>query len=194
MSERLDLDVLDGMLDARLDALMRRARAEDDVSFGAGGDGADPATESLWRLVEQAQPGGEPLSFDPDAGEPGPLARARRECAQLADAVLRDLAHPVVVETGPDRPRIRTQIGWTGDADTRVAPHASVAEVTAHAVAVEASVRASTRRLRLLTMIVTAAGTIAAMLVAPGAAAMALPIAYRCVRDVYEQWSASTPD
>jgi len=177
------------MLDARLAALERRAVG--DVSFDSAGPGADPATEALWRLVEHARgEDDEPVSFDAESFSGGLLARASHELSALVADVLRDASQQAVVETGAG-PRLRTRVGWMGDAVTVVGPAISTAEIDAHAVALAAALSASARRLRLLTLVAVAASKIATIIAVPGAAVTALPIAYRCVREVYELWRAS---
>ena len=209
MKHNDDFNQLNAMLDATLGALVRRARADAEgeayVSFCAGDDPAESEADVLWRLVERAR-GDEarearPLSFDAAGAENGQkdgqknglLARAQRECTQLIGQVLGTLSHPIVVDTGEGGARIRTHVGWTGDVDTHLAREVTTAEVAAHAAAMEASLAASGRQLRMLTMIMAAASRIAAVIATPGAAVMALPIAYRCVRDLVEQWGALHP-
>lgn len=189
------LDALDAMLDARLQALERRASAN--VSFAVGGGSDDPGVDALWQLVEHARgmgdaPASVDVSFDlqgDDQPRPpdGLLARASHELSALVRAVLRDASQQALVET---EGRLRTRVGWTGDAWTQVVPGVSAAEVAAHVAAVEAAVTASARRLRIVTLVASTAGKIAVLIAAPQAAVLALPIAYRCVRDVYEQWRA----
>jgi hypothetical protein len=181
---------LDAMLDARLSALARRA-ATGDVSFSSPGAPVDPHTEALWRLVEHARgEDDEVVSFDAEAAPEGLLARAGRELSALVADTLRDASQQAVIDTGPG-PRLRTRVGWGGDAVTVVGPGASAAEVSAHTAALAGALSSSAHRLRILTMVAVAAGKIAAIIAVPGAAVTALPIAYRCVRDVYEQWRAS---
>ncbi|MEM9456888.1 MAG: hypothetical protein AAGF11_22105 [Myxococcota bacterium] len=201
---------LDAMLDATLGALARRARADTDaeanLSFSTGGDPAEAEADVLWSLIERTREEQErreqPLSFDAmgahegqadGQADDGLLARAQRECSQLMGQVLGTLSHPIVVETGQGHARIHTRVGWTGDMDTHLAGGTTRAEIVAHAAAMEASLAASGRQLRLLTMLLVASSRIAAVIATPGAAIVALPIAYRCVRDLVEQWSDFHP-
>jgi hypothetical protein len=184
-----ELLALDAMLTARLDALTRHA----DVSFALESEPVDPQISELLRLVERARAEGEAVSFALEGDDEGVLARARRECEALLHDVVQRASHPLTVESGAGHPRIRTRMGWTGDITTFVAPDASHATLAAHAVVMQATLATSLHRLRLLTMIVTATGKIATMIATPGAAVLALPIAYRCVREVYEQWSTPSP-
>lgn len=183
---------LEARLDARLDALLRRAAdPAGDVSFaaGAGGPAEPTADDELWALVqlaERGEPDGDALSFSAP-GEEGRLARARRELTELVEHVVESLTSLAVVETPDGRARVRTRVGWTGDVTTYVEPLATAALAHEHAAAVEARLTTSMIRLRLLTTVTVAAGKIATMLTTPASAVMALPIAYRCVRDIYEQ-------
>lgn len=183
------LGALDAMVDARLAALERRA-ARSDVSFALGGppEHADPELERLWQMVERARGEGDaPVSFAGDGAEaaasPGLVTRVLGELGGL----VRDASQQAVVS----RPRLRTRVGWTGTVVTHAAPGVTSAELEAHAAEVAAAVETSAQRLRLVSLVLVAAGKIAALIAAPGAAVTALPIAYRCVRDVYEQWRAS---
>lgn len=185
------------MLDATLAALTRRAEPDADgmVSFGVGDVGATAEVDELWRMVESARRGegdGESMvSFG--AGEPdeGMLARARRKCSELINGLLSSLVHPHVIETGEGRARIRTRVGWLGDTSTYFESGVPQAELAAHVAALEASLTTSAHRMQLLAMVVTAASKIAAMIATPAGGVMALPIAYKCVRDIHQRWSAS---
>jgi hypothetical protein len=179
---------LDAMVDARLVALERRA-TEGAVSFSFDGPAGDPELEHLWQMVEHARgDGDEPVSFAGDADEApaseGLVARVARELM----GIVRDASQQAVVS----RPHVRTRVGWTGTVVTHAAPGLTAAEVEAHAAEVAAAVETSAHRLRLVSLVLVAAGKIAALIAVPGAAVTALPIAYRCVRDVYEQWRASS--
>lgn len=189
---------LDARVDARIDELVRRASASEegddgDVSFGLGAGEAEPDDE-LWALVRLARgeiDDDEELSFAVgDVGEEGRLDRARRELSELVDRVMESLTSLAVVDTSHGSSRAKTRVGWTGDVTTFVAPGTSPEVVRAHAATVEASLNRSMLRLRLFTSITAAAGRLAAVLTTPASAVMALPIAYRCVRDVYEQLSS----
>lgn len=195
-----ELATLDAMLDARLRALELRATGQ--VSFA--GTGEDLELEQLFQLVEHARgEDDEPTSFDggspsrdgdapprDPASSEGLIARAARELSALMGQVLRDASQQAVVATGMG-PRLHTRVGWMGDAVTHVGPGVSTAETSAHAAEVAAALAASTRRLRLVTMVMAAAAKIAAIIATPGAAVASLPIAYRCVRDVYEAWGGT---
>ena len=80
-----------------------------------------------------------------------------------------------------------------GDTICCVAPGTPRERVLVHDAAVRAAVTASVGRIRLLVTIAGAAGKIATMIATPGAAVMALPVAYKCVRDMYEQWTRGRP-
>jgi hypothetical protein len=193
-----DLAELDAMLEATLAALRRRAEPDADclVSFGVGDPGATTEVDELWRLVEHARGAGEDdgeslVSFGAGEHDEGMLARAKRECSQLIDGLLSSLAHPHVIETGEGRTRIRTRVGWLGDTSTHVEAGAPPAELAAHVAALQASLATSAHRLRLLAMVVTAASKIAPLIATPAGAVIALPIAYKCVRDIHQRWSGS---
>ena len=105
-----------------------------------------------------------------------------------------DLSHLAVDEnTAGERVECRTRIGWTGDTICCVAPGTPRERVLVHDAALRAAVAVSVGRIRLLVTIAGAAGKITAMIATPGAAVMALPVAYKCVRDMYEQWRRASP-
>jgi len=192
------------MLDDTLSALLRRADASSDegmVSFGVGArDTAPPVVEELWQMIECArgQGTGEDdeamVSFGVGEDGEGTLARIRRESSELVDGLLSALAKPYVIETGEGPTRIRTRVGWLGDTSTDFARGVSSEVIAAHVATTEASLSTSAHRLHMLVMVVIAAGKIATVIATPGGAVMALPIAYKCVREVYKRWSASSAD
>lgn len=189
MSVDLDFADLDARIDARLAALTRRAGSG--MSFASDPD--DPG-DDLAQLLDLARtPGGDAtgvLHFAADGDDGGSLARARRECAAFFRDVWRELSSLAVVRTGEVA---YSRVGWTGDATTALARDIAPAEAAAHAAAVDTALRSCLHRLRLLTTIAAAASRIAALIATPGAGVMALPVAYRCVRDVYDEEQGRTP-
>lgn len=179
----------DAMLSDQLDALAQRATAA--TTYALDGGPASDSLDDLWQLVELARMEGDAtISFGAPERE-GLLASARRECAQFLRNALDAVTSAATVRSGVSGTRIHTRVGWTGDTTTLVVADASDAEVATHVAAVEASLTRSTERLRMLTAIVSAAARIAAIIAAPTAAVTALPVAYRCVRDVWKKWRAS---
>lgn len=146
----------------------------------------NPELDALEAMLDELLEG-EAVSFALEGDDQGMLARARRECTALLHDVMQRVSHPLTVETGVERFRIRTHMGWTGDVTTVVALGTPAATLAAHLAALQATAATSLHRLRLLTMIVTATGKVAATIATPGAALLALPIAYRCVREIYER-------
>ncbi|MCB9752323.1 MAG: hypothetical protein H6713_20405 [Myxococcales bacterium] len=187
-----ELVQLDALLDARLTALARRG--EDGlVAFAV--DERDAALDELMTLITLARGDERGMAvFDAggaerrEPGGAGRLARLQREFRAFVTRALRGVSRLAVVESGEEAARVRTRVGWTGDLETVVGPDVSAELLRAHASAVARALATTLLRVRLLTMMTSAAGKIAALLVTPGAAVMALPIAYRCVRDVYTQW------
>ncbi len=180
----------DAMLHEQLEGLARRAERVGSYSVEPEPE-PEPVTgslEDLWQLVELARVEDETaVEFAPSEGE-GLLASARRECAQFLRATLEKVTSAASVRSEAG---VHTRIGWAGDATTLVRHGLSEAEVDRHLTAVQASVTRSGERLRVLTAIVTAAGRIAAIIATPTAAVTALPVAYRCVKDVWNKWRAS---
>lgn len=204
---------LDAMLDATLGALARRAdsKANDGANEGAdegmvsfGVEGAspepDPQIDELWQMIESARTGAtDPdddamVSFGAGGSDEGMLARIGRESSELVDGLLWSLANPHVIETGEGPTRVRTSVGWLGDTSTHIGRGVTPEVIAAHVAATEASLTTSAHRLRMLAMVVTAAGRISAVIATPGGGLMALPIAYKCVREVYQRWIASSTD
>lgn len=206
---------LEAMLEARLAALARRdGEGDGEVSFAVEGS-ADAEVEALWQMLQRArQQGEEAVAFDVDASaRAGRLAREQGEHAQVLSRMMERLSHPIIVETREAHAHIKTTVGWTGDMATYVArgttqarsapagsapagsaPAERAPEIVAHEAALEASLVTNLRRLRLLTLVLIAAGKIAAMIATPSAALRALPIAYKCVRDIYQQWAEQSAD
>lgn len=198
MSRHAEFAELDAIVDARLSALARRARAEADadVSFTTSGEASSTEPDELWRLIALArnQDDQQFQSFTTDPPDAGQEDQALHGCSQLLQRALGTLIYGHYVETGEGASRIRTQIDWTGDMNTYLLPGVSPTDQAAHAAAMEDALAKSIRLVRLSAIILIAAGRIAALIATPGAALAALPIAYRCVRDIYDQWNTSNPD
>lgn len=167
---------LDARVAARLAALTHRAG----LPLGAPDD-----LGGLGRLFDLARHLGQHDLLDGHAE----LLAARRECEAFLRDALRDLG-PADVRSEHAASRVQLD----GDARTALAPDITPEAARAHALAVAAALAAAARRLRLLAAVTTAAAAIAALITAPGAGLVALPIAYRCVRDVYDPPRAPGPD
>lgn len=175
-------------VERRVDAILADlARADGGaVSFAA----ADPEVADLADLLAEAR--GEPTALHFSGG--GRLAALQGEFAGFVRRVWRELTHLAIVDTrSAGRVVVHTRVGWAGDSVCVVARDAGRERLQAHAAAVEAAVHGFGRRLRLLATIAATAGKISVMLASPAAAFMALPVAYKCVRDVYEQWTVGRP-
>jgi len=188
----IDFDALDARVEARLSALARRS--DGGISFGAG-DEPDGVAD-LARLLDLARGAGHDedvaLNFAAaDAALEGPLARARRECAAFLRQIWREVTSLALVRTGE---LASTRVTWTGNATLVIASSASAQDLGRHHAAVAAALRSASDRLRLVTMIAAAASKIAAMIAVPGAGVAALPVAYRCVRDVYDELRAQASE
>ncbi|MCX4245233.1 hypothetical protein [Paraliomyxa miuraensis] len=204
MIRERELAELDAMLDATLQALLRRANAADNGDGMVAFDVGEADVEELWWMIEQARdPAGlarddeAPISFevgDADETHEGRIARLYRESAEKLDGLLSSLATPHVIETGEGPAYIRTRMGWLGDTRTETAPGVPASLLAAHVATTEASLTQSAHRMYVLAKIVSAAATIASAIAAPSGALMALPIAFKCVRDVHRRWSTSGAD
>lgn len=185
----IDFDALDARVEARLAALAHRSGGG--ISFSAGDEPEEIAV--LARLLDLARGAGHDedaaLNFAADAAAAteGPLARARRECAAFLHQVWREVTSLALVRTGE---LAVTRVTWTGSATLVFVPDASAQDLGRHHDSVVVALRAASDRLRLVTMIAATASKIAAMIAIPGAAVTALPVAYRCVRDIYDEWRA----
>lgn len=160
MSAAPDLAVLDAMLDAELDALGRRAASDAD---------------------------GDEVSFG--VGDVAGLVRAGRDAVARLEGLLAVFVDTCVIETGEGPTRMRTRVGWRGDATTELPCGVTAEQVAAHVAATAAALEERARRLHAVAMVLRAAGRIAGMLTVPGGALMALPLAYEHVRDVQRRWN-----
>jgi hypothetical protein len=186
VAEFAEFAAIDARVDAVLAALARR-QSGDELSFAAP---ADPAADELAALIAAADDPNADLQFSTDEGG-GLFAGLQAEFAEFTRVLWRELTHLAIVETRGDRGALRTSIGWTGDTTCMIAGTVEPARARAHAVAVAVAVAGFTRRLRLLTTLATAAGKIAALVATPGGALAALPVAYKCTRDLYDQWNTT---
>jgi hypothetical protein len=178
--------------EARVDAVLAAA-----AGHAAGGLSFDapvaPEVASLADLIACARAADDEASLHFSASG-GLLGDLRREFNEFTARIWRELTHLAVVDSvAGERVECHTRIGWTGDTIHFVATGTPRERVLAHDAAVRAAVTASVGRVRLLVMIAAAAGKITAMIATPGAAVMALPVAYKCVRDLYEQWRNTGP-
>ncbi len=185
----IDFADFEGRVDAVLAAAVDHA-AGGGLSFDAP---VDPEVASLADLIASARAADDEAALHFSAGG-GLFDDLRREFNAFVAGVWRDLTHLAVVDTAAgERVECHTRIGWTGDTTCFVAPGTPRERVLVHDAAVRAAVTVSVGRIRLLVTIAGAAGKIAAMIATPGAAVMALPVAYKCVRDLYEQWINKSP-
>ncbi len=190
-----DFPDFEARVDAAIEALARSERTAG-ASFAASSTSAELVT--LTELVAMVRASDDPdaaLDFSAEARDGGPLAELRRDFAAFIRGVWRDLRHLAVVDTGGEgQVQVHTRIGWTGDTISVIAGDVGVAQLDAHGAAVRAAVLATTRRIRLLTTMATTATKIAAMIASPSGAVMALPLAYKLVREMYEQWRTTGPE
>ena len=184
----IDFAEFEGRVDAVLAAAVDQVAGG--LSFAAP---VDPEVASLSDLIASARAADDETALHFSAGS-GLFGDLRREFAEFVAGVWRDLTHLAIVDTAAgERVACHTRIGWTGDTICCVAPGTPRERVLVHDAAVRAAVTASVGRIRLLVTIAGAAGKIATMIATPGAAVMALPVAYKCVRDMYEQWTRGRP-
>lgn len=151
----------------------------------------EPGTlADLLALVRATQPG----AHTTDTPAADTLADLRHDFAAFTREAWRELTHLAVVDTRMDgRVRLSTRIGWTGDTTSVLAGDVGAAELHAHGLALGAAVRSCTRRIALLVATASAARKIMTLIASPAGAAMALPIAYRFVRDIDQQWDSGGP-
>lgn len=185
MSER-ELDAALGVTLGQIDRLVARTRGESTGPLKP--DELDPA--ELHALLEEAQ-GGEPLSFDigdRPLREQGRLSEAQRALEALVQRVEDDLSVFAPVRTGPeDHPLLITTAGWDGDVVTLAAPELPSQALAEHALALRRRAQRRAQRLRLLVTTATAAVKLATALSGPGAALLALPIAFHFLRSTLSQ-------
>jgi hypothetical protein len=188
-SAPIDFADFQGRVDAVLAAAVDHA-AGGGLSFDAP---VDPEVVSLADLIASARAADDEAALHFSAGG-GLFDDLWREFNAFVAGVWRDLTHLAIVDTAAgESVQCHTRIGWTGDTTCFVAPGTPRERVLVHDAAVRAAVTVSVGRIRLLVTIAGAAGKIAAMIATPGAAVMALPVAYKCVRDLYEQWINKRP-
>ena len=89
-----------------------------------------------------------------------------------------------------DSPLAVTRINWTGDALTVLAADAALDDLRVHAASLRRELLTRNLRLRMFSTVTIAAGKISLALTTPGAALMALPMAYQFVSQLSQQWQA----
>lgn len=144
----------------------------------------------LVRAADDPQPG----AHTTDTPAADTLADLRRDFAAFTREAWREWTHLAVVDTRMDgRAQLSTRIGWTGDTISVSGGEVGAAELHTHGLALAAAVRSCTRRIALLATTASAARKIMTLIPSPAGAAMALPIAYKFVRDIYQQWDSGGP-
>lgn len=148
----------------------------------------------LVRAADDPDRGPQPGAHTTDTPAADTLADLRRDFAAFAREAWREWTHLAVVDTRTDgRVRLSTRIGWTGDTISVSGGEVGAAELHAHGLALAAAVRSCTRRIALLATTASAARKIMTLIPSPAGAAMALPVAYKFVRDIYQQWDSEGP-
>ncbi len=136
-----------------------------------------------------------PISFE----APGPEERARQETSSqwrvFVEQVRRMVSHYARIETEMGGALIgQTAVGWTGDFDTVWGGDVSADSMGLHHQSVQLALGSRLALIRLLTIVGTGATKLALRLSVPGAQLLALPAAWKFVRDVLEELRRSWPE
>lgn len=188
----------------RLDGLVARqqaraaappASADGSVSFDVSGftEPAETGAEAdLLLLMGEAEaeergetPKGGDVHFGIEDSFGGRWSEAKAEFDAFVEKINKDVFHFAVVESGSFA---RTEVDWSGDAVTVLAEGASAREIRQHAETLRRDLMQRNLRLRMFTTVATAAGKITVLLTTPGAALLALPMAYKFVSQLSDQW------
>jgi hypothetical protein len=192
---------LDGLV-ARQQARQAPAQnADGSVSFdvsGFTGPAEDGANADFLALLNEAQavesgavPSGDQVSFGFTDSFGGKWAEVKVEFDAFMEKINRDVLHFATIETEADgKIFARSQVDWSGDAVVVFAEGASDENLLAHSRQFQRELMQKNLRLRMFATVATAAGKITLMLTTPGAAVMALPLAYKYVSQLSEQWKS----
>jgi hypothetical protein len=136
-----------------------------------------------------------PISFE----APGPEEKARQETSSqwrvFVEQVRRMVSHYARIETEMGGALIgQTAVGWTGDFDTVWGGDVSADSMGLHRQSVQLALGSRLALIRLLTIVGTGATKLALRLSVPGAQLLALPAAWKFVRDVLEELRRSWPE
>ena len=120
----------------------------------------------------------------PDAGE------AQTEFDAFIARISEDLLHFAALRTGSAGSAVGTWVAWSGDTVTVVGNRASAALLTQHAEELRRQALPRSLRLKMLVTTAAAAGRIATLISVPGGPLLALPVIYRYIRSMSQQWQA----
>lgn len=156
-----------------------------DIAFASD---MDRLLESVDRLVTRPDSGSVSFAVD-EAAASDEDTRAELEAflARITD----DILHFAVLRTGStERPAVGTWVAWSGGTDTVLRSDVSAAALAEHARQLQRQLQGRRLRLRMLATTAAAAARIASLSAVPGGALLALPVAWRYVRSMSEQWNS----
>ncbi|GAB4441933.1 MAG: hypothetical protein OHK0015_39820 [Chloroflexi bacterium OHK40] len=151
------------------------------VSFGA--PTATPETNLLALIAEQRGVGA--ASF---GGGGGPLAEAEERFGAFVAQVRDAIAYAALVETLREGVLVaRSQVGWTGDLRSLLAPGPLGEHRALHRRALALALRSRAALLRSFGIVMRGAAIVAAMASSPAGALIAAPAAWRFVDDLLRE-------
>lgn len=173
----------------QIESFVARAqtRSTEGVSFSASGAEtfSEPDNDLLY-LLDEARTGQPPaVSFSVGEAAPDSLRQANAHFASALNKLSRIMSNFAWVETNVEgRLLARTIINWTGDTNTLGQAELSAQQITQHRRTVALSV--ASRGLYLNTFVIVTQGALklAPLLITPGSALLALPIAWKSVSRV----------
>lgn len=182
---------LDGLFPAAPTEAGQGAVSFDVAAFSAVDD-ASPEGQLLALMQEaetsQADKG---VSFGIGETVSDTMQKAQADFDAFMERINRDVLNFAQVESGAaDSPLAVTRINWTGDALTVLAADAAIDDLRAHSRSLRRELLSRNLRLRMFSTVTIAAGKISLALTTPGAALMALPMAYQFVSQLSQQWQA----
>lgn len=178
----------------RLDGLFPEATAgesdESPISFSVTDfptiDEASPEGQLLALIHEAERPESKKMvSFGIEETISGAMEKAQAEFEGFMECINRDVLNFAHVESGA---LAATRVNWTGDATTVFAAGATPGDLRAHAETLRRELMTRNLRLRMFATVTLAAGKISISLTTPGAALLALPMAYQYISQLSRQW------
>mgnify|MGYP001247333403 CR=1 FL=1 len=183
---------LDGLFPPAAPAEAGQGAVSFDVAAFSAVDEASPEGQLL-ALIQEAETGqaDKGVSFGIGETVSDAMQKAQADFDAFMERINRDVLNFAQVESGAaDSPLAVTRINWTGDALTVLAADAALDDLRVHAARLRRELLTRNLRLRMFSTVTIAAGKISLALTTPGAALMALPMAYQFVSQLSQQWQA----
>ena len=149
---------------------------------------SDPAEMELMQMLREAD-GHEPtISFETAGEGSGDWREATKQFLNFLQTVERFVVHYAWVETQvEDRLLARTIVSWTGDMRTLWPTALAQEERLLHMSSLDLALRSRAAMQRTLTVVVAGAAKLALLLTTPIGAVMALPAAWKYIKQVRKE-------